>query len=188
MANRKSGATSKRVPNNRKRTAAREPARRSKVAARAQRNKHEFVRSPKDSSPRAVAAGSTESPVEPHLSKPETPNAGNRVTAPQAVLQAALQDSFSQKMRDDSPYKRFEFPPLTTNVQAYQAKLLEVIQANMHFALEFGQKLATTRSPFEFIAVNTEFTGRLIIMLQKHSEELAAFLRLDREFTALPLR
>jgi hypothetical protein len=35
-------------------------------------------------------------------------------------------------------------------VRAYQAKLLEMAQANMQFAFEFAQRLATIRSPVEF--------------------------------------
>jgi hypothetical protein len=31
---------------------------------------------------------------------------------------------------------------------AYQAKLLEMTQANMQFAFDFSQRLATIRSPF----------------------------------------
>jgi hypothetical protein len=190
MANRKSAATSKRAVHSRKPARAQKPVRRPKAAARAQRNKQEFVRSPKGSPPRPVAAGSTELPVEPRGSKPEGPDVENRGAAVQAVLQAALQDGFSQKLRDNHQKKEFEFSLITANGQAYQAKLLEGLQDNVNFAFEFGQKLATTRSPFEFMAVIAEFTGRFIIKAQKHSNEMATFLRLDafREFTALPGR
>jgi len=57
-------------------------------------------------------------------------------------------------------------------VRAYQAKLLEVAQANMQFALEFAQRLATIRSPFEFLSVNAEFTSKRFDMFRKHSKEM----------------
>jgi hypothetical protein len=40
---------------------------------------------------------------------------------------------------------------------AYQAKLLEMAQANMKLALEFARRLAWNRSPFEFPGVIAEF-------------------------------
>jgi len=42
-------------------------------------------------------------------------------------------------------------------MQVYQAKLLEMAQANVQFAFEFGPRLATIRSPFEFFALISEF-------------------------------
>ena len=155
-------------------------ARRPKVAVRAQRNKQASVRSPKDSHLRIVR--STESPTEVHdRSKEETPILENRrrAAALEAILQAALQDGSK---------KGFDFSQLIANVQAYQAKLLEVTQANMQFVFDFSQRLATIRSPFEFLAVITEFTGRRIIMIGKHSKELSSFWRIDafRELATLP--
>jgi hypothetical protein len=57
-------------------------------------------------------------------------------------------------------------------MQAYQAKLLEVAQAEMQFAFDFIQRLVKIRSPFEFWAVIAEFAGRRIIMTGKQSKEL----------------
>jgi hypothetical protein len=156
-----------------------------KIAARAQRNKQAIVRSPKDNPLRSVAAGSTESPHKPHDdSKQKAPIVENRV--------AALQDSSSQMMRDNNLKKGFDFSLATANMQAYQAKLLEMAQANMQFAFEFGQRLATIRSPFEFFAVIAEFTSRRIEIFGKHSKEMAAYpfwgIGSSREVTALPGR
>jgi hypothetical protein len=158
-------------------------ARRPKVAVRAQRNKQASVRSPKDSHLRIVR--STEPSTEVHDrskdSKEETPILENRrrAAALEAILQAALQDGSK---------KGFDFSQLIANAQAYQAKLLEVTQANMQFVFDFSQRLATIRSPFEFLAVITEFTGRRFIMIGKHSKELSSFWRIDafRELAALP--
>src|SRR5205814_4709444 len=152
MSKRKPPAASKRALSKRKPATAPKAAPAPKVTARVQRKKQEFVRSPKANPLRAV---STESPVESHDSKQETPNVENRagVADLQGMLKAALQDDFSQKMRDNNPQKRFDFSSLIANLQAYQAKLLEVTQANTHFAFEFSQRLATTRSPFELFAV-----------------------------------
>jgi hypothetical protein len=61
---------------------------------------------------------------------------------------------------------------------AYQAKLLEMTQANMRFALDFSQKLATIRSPFQFVDVIVEFTKRRADMLGKQSTEMAALTRM----------
>jgi hypothetical protein len=169
---------------NRKPATASKRARRTKVAARAQWNKQAVVRSPKDGSLRSIAAESPDSPLEAlDESKQQTPIVENR---------AALQDGLSQKMTDNNAKKGLDFSLPMANMQAYQATLLEVTQANMQFAFEFGQRLATTRSPFEFLAVIAEFTGRRIVMIGKHSKELAAnsFWRIDtsRSFTALPGR
>src|SRR5207342_1499922 len=98
-----------------------------------------IVRSPKVS--RSIAASSAESP--PHDSKPAASLAiENPVTA--------LQDDVSQTMTDSNLSKGFDLSSATANVRAYQAKLLEMAQANMTFAFEFSQRLATIRSPVEF--------------------------------------
>jgi hypothetical protein len=46
----------------------------------------------------------------------------------------------------------------------------------MKFALDFALRLATIRSPLEFIAVLAEFTGRRILMIGEHSKEMTAVL------------
>jgi hypothetical protein len=71
----------------------------------------------------------------------------------------------------------FDFASATGNMVAYQAKLLEMTQANMRFALDFSQKLATIRSPFQFVDVVVEFTKRPADMLVKQSTEMAALTR-----------
>jgi hypothetical protein len=194
MSKRKPAAASKRAQSNPKPATARK-----RGAARAQRNKQEFVRSPKGSPWRVVAGGSTESPIESDAGSTETPIVHDdpeqvdnraRALALEAILQASLQSDLGQQMRDNNPKKGFDFSLPVANLQAYQAKLLEATQANMQFAFEFIQRLATVRSPFEFWAVIAEFTGRRVIMIGKHSKELAAFWRIDafRELTALPGR
>jgi hypothetical protein len=182
MSNRKAAAAPKPALRNRKLAKASKRARRPKPAARAHRNKQAVVRSPKDSpsqdSPlRSVAAGPTESPVE--VSKQDIPTLENRA--------AALQGGFSQMLRDNNPTKGFDFSLPMANMQAYQAKLLEVTQTNMRFAFEFSQRLVTSRSPFEYLALVAEFTGRRIVMIGKHSNELAPywFWRLDASRTRL---
>ena len=54
-----------------------------------------------------------------------------------------------------------------------QAKLLEMAQANMTFAFEFSQRLATIRSPVEFFTVIAEFTCKRMAMFGKYSTEIA---------------
>jgi hypothetical protein len=55
-----------------------------------------------------------------------------------------------------------------TDVLVYQTKLLEMAQANMRFAFEFVQRLATIRSPVEFPGVMAEFTNKRIAIFCKH--------------------
>jgi hypothetical protein len=57
--------------------------------------------------------------------------------------------------------------------QSQSAELLEMAQANMQFAFEFAQRLATIRAPFEFPSVIAEFTSKRIAMFRKHSTEMA---------------
>jgi Phasin protein len=155
-------------------------ARNPKMATRAQRNKQAIVRSPKDRL-RLVTAGSIESPAKLHdESKQEAPIVEKRVDALPDVSQ----------MRHSDPTKGFVLA--TANMGAYHAKLLEMMQANMQFAFEFGLRLATIRSPIEYFAVIAEFVSRRIDMFGKYSREIAAypFWRIEavRELTALPGR
>jgi hypothetical protein len=76
-------------------------------------------------------------------------------------------------MKDIVSSKGFDFSSTTVNVRAYQAKLAEVTQANVQFAFEYAQRLATTRSPVEFLNVIAEFTTKRIAMFQKYSIEMA---------------
>ncbi|MGY2904713.1 Phasin protein [Bradyrhizobium sp. URHC0002] len=178
-------------------------ARSPKIAARAQRNKQAIVRSAKDSLLRSVAASPIESPVELHDdSKQKAPIVTeqkdliveNRVAALKAAAleAAALPDGGSQMTRDNNPKKVFDFSLATVSMQSYQATLLEVAQANMKFAFEFSQRLATIRSPFDFFALIAEFTSRRIDMFGKHAKEMSAYpfwgIDLSRELTSLPER
>jgi hypothetical protein len=135
-------------------------ARRPKIAAKSQRANQAIVRSPKDSCLRSVAADSTESPPKRHNdSKQEAPIVENPATAKQA-------------MRDNDSKKGFDFSLATTNVRAYQAKLLEMAQANMQFAFEFPHRLATIRSPVDLLRVIEEFKSKRIAMFRKYSKEM----------------
>jgi Phasin protein len=137
-----------------------------KIAAKAHRANQAIVRSSKHSRLRSVAAGSTESPPERHNdSKQETPLV---VENPATVLQ----DDCKQTMTDNDSKKGFEFSSATAKVRAYQAKLLEMAQANMQFPFEFAQRLATIRSPVEIPSVIAEFTSKRIAMFQKYSKEM----------------
>ena len=143
----------------------RKPATATKGAhsSAAQRANQAIVRSPKDKRLRLVAAGSTESPPERHDDpKPQAP----LVEQPAIALQ-------EQTMRDIDPKHGFDFSPSTAKVQAYQAKLLELTQANMQFAFEFTAKLAAIRSPVEIFSVIVEFTSKRIAMFQKFAIEMA---------------
>ena len=86
---------------------------------------------------------------------------------------AALQEGVSQAMTDNSLSKGFDLSSAAANVRAYQAKLLEMAQANMTFAFEFSQRLATIRSPVEFFTVIAEFASKRVAMFGKYSIEMA---------------
>ena len=92
----------------------------------------------------------------------------------------ALQDARKQTMTDNDSKKGFDFSSATANVRAYQAKLLEMAQANMQFAFEFAQRLATIRSPVEFPSVIAEFTSKRTAMFRQHSNEMAELLSAKR--------
>jgi hypothetical protein len=137
-------------------------ARSRKITVKAQRANQAIVRSPKESRLRPVAAGPTESP---HKRKQEASLGDNPMTA--------FQDDDKQTMKDTVSSKGFDFLLATANVRAYQAKLLEMAQADMQVAFEFAQRLATIRSPFEFLSVIAEFTTKRISMFRKYSKEMA---------------
>jgi hypothetical protein len=137
-------------------------ARSPKITAKAQRAYQAIVRSPKEGRLRSVAAGPTESPPK---RKQEASLGDNPMTA--------FQDDNKQTMKDIVSSKGFDFSSATANVRAYQAKLLEMAQADMQVAFEFAQRLATIRSPFEFLSVIAEFTTKRISMFRKYSKEMA---------------
>ena len=157
----------------RKPTTASKHARSPKIAAKAQRATQAIVRSPKVRL-RSVAANSAKSSPKPRNdSKPVAPLA---IPVAPLVIEnpvTAIQEDFKKTMSVNSLSKGFDLSAATANVRAYQAKLLEMAQANMTFAFEFSQRLATIRSPLEFLNVIAEFTSKRIAMFGKYSKEMA---------------
>jgi hypothetical protein len=135
-----------------------------KITHKAQRAAHAVVRS--SIARRAPAADSTKWPPEP---RSETDQEAHLIDSPAMVLD----DESRQTMTDTESKKELEFSSALASVGAYQAKLLEMTQANMKFAWEFAHRLASIRSPFEFPSVIAEFTTKRIDMFQKHSKEVA---------------
>ena len=131
-----------------------------KIAARAQRVTQAVVRSPKDNRLRSVGAALTESLPERHNEQEAL--VGDPATAFQQEAPFEHQATALQGDRNNDSTKGFDFSSATANVRAFQAKLLEMAQANMQFAFEFAQRLATIRSPVEFLA-----------LFRKHSKEMA---------------
>ena len=162
-----------------------------KMAAKAQRAAQAIVRSPSDSRLRSLRAGSTESPPKHNDPKEallvENPATALQTESPpkhndpkqEALLvenpATTLQDDCRQTITDNDSKKALEFSSAVANARAYQAKLLEMAQANMQFAFEFAQRLAMIRSPVEFLSVIAEFTNKRIAMFQKYSKEMAEF-------------
>ena len=131
-----------------------------KMAAKAHRAAQAIVRSPKDDPLRFVAVGSPEPSSERHNDlKQEAPLVENPATA--------SQDDRKQTTSDTGSRKGLVFPSATANVRAYQAKLLEMAQADMQLAFEFAERLAAIRSPVEFPRVIAEFTGKRIAMFME---------------------
>ena len=126
----------------RKAKAAAKPARR--IAARAQTANRSVIRSPKPSRQRSLAAN----PL-PELS-------------PKGHIEP----------KQETPVVRFDFSSATATARAYQAKLLEMAQANLQFALEFGPRFASVRSPVELLRVLEELTKERIAMFRKYSNEM----------------
>jgi hypothetical protein len=155
----------------RKRATVSKHANSTRIAAKAQSARQAVVRSPKHRVLRSGGAGATERPPKRH-NDPQQDTLF--VENPKALVETetALQDD-SDQMRDTNSKKRSSFSSTGASVWAYQAKLLELGQANMQFAFEFAQRLATIRSPAEFPSVIAEFTSKRIAMLRKHSTELA---------------
>lgn len=153
-------------------------AQRPKVAARAQRKKQALIRSPKDQS--SPAPRSPEAPTEVYDEREgETRENRARAAALETILQASLRNASDPKISDNIPGRGLDFFGLFASMQAYQAKFLEVTQANTQFTFEFILRLARIRSPLEFWAVIAEFTARRILTIGKDSKELAAFWRPD---------
>jgi hypothetical protein len=153
----------------RKSSRATKQARSPKIAAKAQRAPHAIVRSPKNSRLRSAVGDLIKAPRKrPDDSQTEPLLVENPVRA--------LQDDDKQRMTDSDSQKRTNFSLTTANVRAYQAKLLEMAQANVQFAFQLTQKLAAIRSPVEFPSVIAEFTSKRIAMFRKSKEmaELSA--------------
>lgn len=144
-----------------------------KIAAKAQQAAQAIVRSPKDSRRRSVPAGRTESPRERHNDSPQEALLVEQEALLVDNLVTPLQDDSKLTLTDNDLKKGTNFSLATANVRAYQAKLLEMAQANMQFSFEFAQRLATIRSPLEFPSVIAEFTSKRMAMFRKHSTELA---------------
>jgi hypothetical protein len=151
-------------------------SRSSKIATKAQRVAQAIVRSPKDSHLRSVGAGLTESP-------PERSNEQEALLVEKPVAfqqEALLVEHPATAFQDDgnnNSTKGFDFSSASANLRAYQAKLLEMAQANMQFAFEFAMRLATIRSPVEFLSVTAEFTSKRSAMFRKYSNEMAELIR-----------
>ena len=139
-----------------------------KIAAKAHRVAQAVVRSPKDDRRLpSVGAASTESQPERH--NEEEALVGDPMTV---FHEARLEPATAiQDEPNNDPTKGTD--SATANVPAFQAKLLEVAQANMQFGFEFAQRLATIKSPVEFLSVTAEFTSKRSAMFLRHSKEIA---------------
>lgn len=145
-------------------------SKRARSPTRAHGKKQAIVKSARDNLVlRSVAAKPIEAPLDQLHDDPK--QVAPKVEQQEAPIAAnPVQDSPGQM-------RGFDFASAAGSMVAYQAKLLEMTQANMRFAFDFSQKLATIGSPFQFVDVIVEFTKRRADMLGKQSTEMAALTR-----------
>jgi hypothetical protein len=170
------------------------PARSSAVAMRAHGKKQTVVKSVRDNLLRSVATRAIESSVEIQEEPPKVEhNVLSSAAARPIESSLELHDNPKEEAHKvekqeahiaaspvqvgRSQMRGFDFASATENMVAYQGKLLEMTQANMQISLDFSQKLATIRSPFQFVDVIVEFAKRRADMLAKQSTEMAALTR-----------
>lgn len=135
-----------------------------KIAAQAQRNKQDIVRSAKDTLLRSVTSGPIEPLAELQHEPPQT------LIVPKPPIEdrtGILEEAIGQMMRDNRSRERPDYSFAMPNMLAYQTKLLEMTQANMRLAVEFSQRLARVRTPYEFFDVMLEFTYRRFYLITK---------------------
>ena len=138
-----------------------------KIAAKAHRVAQDVVRSPKFNHLPSVGTASTD----PERHNEEEARVGDPMTA---FHEAPLEPATAIKNGpNNDPTKGSDFSSAPANVRVFQAKLLEVAQANMQFGFEFVQRLATIKSPVEFLSVTAEFTSKRSAMFLRHSKEIA---------------
>jgi hypothetical protein len=153
MSKRKPARTSKR-------------ARSPKIAAQAQRNKQDIVRSAKDTPLRSVAKGPIEPPAELQYEPPQTVIAPKLPIKDRTTLN--LQDGINgPSEKPDYSIAAANMLAYQTNMLAYQMTLLEMTHANMRLAFEFSQRLATIRTPYELLDVIFEFTYKRFYLVSK---------------------
>ena len=144
-----------------------------KIAAKPQRAAQAVIKSPKDI--RLAPIGAVSTVALPKRHDEQEALAGDPTTGLQQEARlepaTALQDRLNNHLTEG-----FGFSLATASVRAFQAKLLEVAQANMRFAFEFAQRLATMKSPGEFLSVAAEFTSKRTAMFLMHSKEMAEFI------------
>jgi hypothetical protein len=132
----------------------------SKKMSRPQRAGQAVRKSPRPSRPPPVAA------EHPSGSQRQGPFGALKQAAPTVENPAtAFQDDGKLASTDNSSTKGSYFPLATANgAWAYQAKLQEAAQAEINFAFESAQRLATIRSPVEFPRIIAEFMSKRIAM------------------------
>ena len=131
----------------RKATTASKPARSVKTSAKAQRAKSAIVRGPKPSHAHSVAA-------DPIKSSPQDHDDSKPAADIIEIAATALQAPLKQK-------PGFDFSSAAATAQAYQAKLLEMAQANMQFALELAPDLRRLGRQFNYFTSlkNSQLSG-----------------------------
>ena len=174
----------------------RKPAKASKrarspaAAARAHEQKRDIVKSAKDNLLRSASVSIDSTPEWHDEPQEETRNVEKQVALDvekQAAAKAESQEApkavsqetpIAANLVQHGPGQIRGFGASATGKMVnYQMMLLEMTQANMQFAFDFGQKLLTVRSPFQLADLIVETTKRQADMVVKQSTELAARTR-----------
>jgi hypothetical protein len=160
---------------------------RTKTAAKAQRAKPVVLRSAK----LAVEPAAEATPAKSARSSETRSKPADRVGAPSAPLQATPgveipAAAVRAAVRAENPaaalhYDRkasaaniastmaFDFLPAAPNLQACQARFVDMALANMQFAFEFAERVAAIRSPLDIFGITAEFTDKRIALLRKYA-------------------
>jgi hypothetical protein len=148
-------------------------ARKPKIITKAQRAAQAIVRSPKNTVPESTETlpNRQEDPKQEHVENPALVFDNPKLETPGT----ASQDHSSQIAENKSEI-RTDFSLTGANMRPYQVKLLEIAQADMHFALQLAGRFLRIRSPVEFSSVITEFTIKRVAMFQRHLAEMAELI------------
>ena len=137
-----------------------------KPTAKPQTARQAVIRGPKPRHLRSVAPASAKPSPMLH-SRLDAALLEKPVTAIPVSEKPMVSDDASQSpMRQNDLPKAFNVFSATANVGVYQKKLQEIAQAHMQLAIQFVQRLAQIKSPFEMPGVFAELATQQLAIFQ----------------------